>query len=135
MKYKGVYYWMKRQKQQASKDGFVTTMFGRKRNLVGLDSDNQRIKASAERQALNTTIQGTAADIIKIAMIKVDKMLKFLNPKCKLILQIHDELVYECPENCATDIAEAIKREMENAVKLKVPLVADVATGKNLGEL
>ena len=111
--------------------GYVETMFGRRRNLVELQSQNRNIRNFGLRAAMNTPVQGTAADIIKIAMNKVYKALKDEVPDAKLVMQVHDELIVECDEADADNVARILKREMEDAVKLSVPLVADVHCGSN----
>lgn len=116
---------------RAKKDGFVTTRFGRRRPLPELGSSNANIRNFGERAAKNTAIQGTAADIIKIAMIKVAKRLKDEGLKAKLILQIHDELIVEAPTDEADFAAAILKEEMERAAQLGVPLAADVSRGQN----
>lgn len=133
-KYSGVAAYMKNVVENAEKDGYVTTMFGRRRYIRELSASNKTLKALGRRIAMNTPVQGTAADIIKIAMIKVYKRLKAEYPDAKLILQVHDELIAEAPEQQASDIAAMIKEEMENAVKLSVPLIADVKCGKSWHE-
>ncbi|MGN1457013.1 MAG: DNA polymerase I [Acutalibacteraceae bacterium] len=128
--YSGIDGYMNRVVENAKNDGYVTTMFGRRRYLPELTSSNRNIRAFGERVARNMPIQGTAADIIKIAMIKVYNRLKKENMKSRLILQVHDELIVEAPENEAQKAAQILNEEMENAVKLSVPLTADAATGK-----
>lgn len=128
--YSGIDSYMNRVVENAKNDGYVTTMFGRRRYLPELTSSNRNIRAFGERVARNMPIQGTAADIIKIAMIKVYNRLKKENMKSRLILQVHDELIVEAPENEAQKAAQILNEEMENAVKLSVPLTADAATGK-----
>lgn len=129
-KYKGVDNYMDRVVQQAREDGYVTTMFERRRYLPELVSSNHNLRAFGERVARNMPIQGTAADIIKIAMIRVQSRLKSENLDAKLILQIHDELIVEAPENEAKEVAEILTSEMENVVKLSVPLIAESSIGK-----
>ena len=129
--YSGIDSYMNRVVENAKQDGYVTTMFGRRRYLPELTSSNRNIRAFGERVARNMPIQGTAADIIKIAMIKVYDRLKKENMKSRLILQVHDELIVEAPEAEAQKAAQILHEEMENAVQLSVPLTADAATGKN----
>lgn len=118
-------------KELGEKKGYVETLFGRRRNLVELSSQNRNIRNFGLRAAMNTPVQGTAADIIKIAMNKVYKALKEAAPEAKLVMQVHDELIVECPEAIADKVADILRNEMENAVKLAVPLVADVHCGSN----
>jgi len=117
--------------EQAKKDGFVSTYFGRRRPLPELGSSNMNIRNFGERAAKNTAIQGTAADIIKIAMIRVAKRLKDEGLKARLILQIHDELIVEAPTDEADFAAVILKEEMERAAELGVSLAADVSSGQN----
>lgn len=128
--YSGIDKYMKNVVEKAKSDGYVTTMFERRRYLPELTSSNHNLRAFGERVARNMPIQGTAADIIKIAMIKVFERLKKENLKSKLILQVHDELIVEAPEDEAQKVSELLKEEMENAVKLSVPLTADAKSGK-----
>lgn len=128
--YSGIDHYMNKIIDDAKRDGYVTTMFGRRRYLPELTSSNHNLRAFGERVARNMPIQGTAADIIKIAMIKVYERLKKENMKSRLILQVHDELIVEAPEDEAEKAAALLNEEMENAVKLSVPLTADAAIGK-----
>ena len=114
----------------AKSTGYAKTMFGRIRYIPELANKNKMIQAFGERAAMNSPIQGTAADIIKIAMINVDKALKNANIDAKLILQVHDELIVEAHSSCADKALQILKHEMESAVKLLVPLTADVSIGK-----
>ncbi len=113
----------------AKDKGYVETMFSRRRYLPELSSSNKNIRAFGERVARNMPVQGTAADIIKIAMIRVYNRLKAEKLKAKLILQVHDELIVEAPENEKETVKQILQYEMENAAKLKVPLVADANYG------
>ncbi|MBR3150220.1 MAG: DNA polymerase I, partial [Eubacterium sp.] len=110
--------------------GYSETLFNRRRYLPELASSNHMLRSFGERVARNMPIQGTAADIIKIAMIKVDKRLSDEGMKAKLILQVHDELIVEAPENEAEKALQIVTEEMENACKMKVMLRADGAIGK-----
>ena len=111
--------------------GYVTTLYGRRRMLPELSSSNRNLRAQGERMALNTPIQGTAADIIKLAMVRVANRLEKEGLAARLILQVHDELIVECPESEAELAARLLKEEMEGAASLSVPLTADVNQGKN----
>lgn len=128
--YSGVDEYMKTVVEKAKQDGYVETMFGRRRYLPELTSGKHMLRAFGERVARNMPIQGTAADIIKIAMIRVDNRLKQENLDARLILQVHDELIVEAPLNESERAAEILQEEMENAVKLSVPLTADAAIGR-----
>ena len=110
--------------------GYVTTLFGRRRALPELASKNHNLRALGERMAMNTPIQGTAADVIKLAMVKVWRRLRAEGLAAKLILQVHDELIVEAPEAEAETVARILKEEMEGAVSYSVPLTADVGQGK-----
>ncbi len=128
--YSGVDAYMKNIVEKAKNMGFVGTMFGRRRYLPELTASNRNLRAFGERVARNMPIQGTAADIIKIAMIRVFDRLKAENMKSRLILQVHDELIVEAPDEEAEKAAQILKEEMENAVELKVPLTAESNIGK-----
>ena len=130
-KYAGVGKYMKQVVIDAREKGFTETMYGRKRYIPELKSSNFNIRSGAERIALNTPIQGTAADLIKMAMIRVDKALRENYPKAKLLLQVHDELIVECPEEIAESVAALISREMEQVANLSVPLTAEAKIGKS----
>ncbi len=129
--YSGVKNYMESTIAKAKEDGFVTTVFGRRRYIPELQAKNFNLRSFGERAAMNAPIQGTAADIIKIAMVKVYDALKEKCPEAKLILQVHDELICEVPEEKAQIAAQILKEEMENAAVLSVPLVADVKVGKS----
>lgn len=122
--------------QKTEETGFVQTIFGRKRHIANINSKNKLEKSGAERMAVNTPVQGSAADIVKKAMLDVSKALEEENTQAKLILQVHDELLVECPDNPQTieKTISIIKEKMENAVKLNVPLKVSIEYGKNWGE-
>lgn len=128
--YSGVNSYMTTTIEEAKEKGYVETMFNRRRYLPELSSSNKIMRAFGERVARNMPIQGTAADIIKIAMIKVYNRLKAENLNAQLILQVHDELIVEAPLNEAEKVAVLLQEEMEKAVQLNVPLVADASVGK-----
>ena len=121
---------MKTVVENAKQNGYASTIFGRRRLLPELKNSNGMLRAFGERVARNMPIQGTAADIIKIAMIKVSDRLKKELPEAKLILQVHDELIVEAPEKKAELACKILKEEMENAAILSVPMPADVNYGK-----
>ncbi len=129
--YPGVKAYMHDIVEQAKRDGFVTTLFGRRRMLPELKSSNFNTRSFGERVALNTPIQGTAADIMKLAMLRVDKALKKQKLHAKLVLQVHDELVVECPLAEAQHVQQTLKREMESVAEMKVPLLAEAKTGES----
>jgi len=120
--------------KQAHRDGFTTTMFGRRRYLPELGSGNPRIRAIGERQALNAPIQGTAADIMKLAMINVDLALRDSDLDTKMILTVHDELVFEAPADEVDAATDLVRREMTGVCEMKVPLAVDISTGTNWAE-
>ena len=133
-KYDGVREYMKRIVEQAKRDGCVTTIYNRRRELPELKSSNFNTRSFGERVALNMPIQGTAADIIKIAMVNVYNRLKSEGLKSKLILQVHDELICECPDDEAEKVAQILREEMGGAAKLSVPLTVDAKTGHSWAE-
>ena len=128
--YPNVASYMENTIKNAKLNGYVTTLFGRRRYLPELSSSNGMLRAFGERVARNAPIQGTAADIIKLAMIKVFDTLKREVPSAKLILQVHDELIVECDKKDAETVSGILKTEMENAVQLSVNLIADAHFGK-----
>ncbi|MDR0446843.1 MAG: DNA polymerase I [Oscillospiraceae bacterium] len=117
--------------ERAKRDGYVTTLFGRRRYVPELASRDHNMRAFGERVALNTPIQGTAADIIKIAMVRTYERLKAESRESKLILQVHDELIAEAPESEASGVAEMLRREMEGAASLDVPLTVQTGIGQS----
>ncbi len=127
--YPGVHHYMESIKQSAREKGYVETLFGRRRAIPELSSKNFNLRSFGERAAMNTPIQGTAADIIKIAMLRVSKRLKKDRNSARLILQVHDELILEVPEAEAEQVSILLREEMENAVKLHVPLMAEAKIG------
>ena len=129
--YPSVAEYMEKTIENAKKDGFVTTLYGRRRRLPELSSSNGNLRAFGERAARNAPIQGTAADIIKLAMIRVFDKLKTDIPTAKLILQVHDELIVECDERDSERVCRLLETEMENAAHLAVRLTADAHSGKN----
>lgn len=127
--YPGVHHYMESIKQSARENGYVETLFGRRRALPELNSKNFNLRSFGERAAMNTPIQGTAADIIKIAMLRVRDRLKAEGFEARLILQVHDELILEAPEHEAERAAALLREEMEHAAELRVPLVAEAKIG------
>ena len=133
-KYHGVRDYMKSIVEQAREDGYVSTLYGRRRSLPELKSSNYNTRAFGERVALNMPVQGTAADIIKLAMVNVDKRLKEEKLRAKLLLQVHDELIVECPEDEAERVRAILKTEMEHTADLTVPLTVDAHIGHSWAE-
>jgi DNA polymerase I len=129
--YKGVRRYMDEIPVQAREHGFVRSLYGRIRPLAGINDRNANIRRAAEREAINMPIQGTASDIVKIAMLHADDAFRRENLNAKMLMQVHDELLVECPADEAEKAAKTLKREMENAVELDVPLVAETGVGDN----
>ena len=129
-RYTGVKAFMEREKQKARELGYVETLFGRRRYLPDIKSSNFNRRSFAERTAINSPIQGTAADIIKIAMLNVEKALQEAGVKSRVLLQVHDELVLEITKDEQEQVGQLVKAAMEQAVTLAVPLVADIAVGR-----
>ena len=129
--YSGVRAYMKQVVSDARETGYTQTLYGRRRYVPELKSSNFNVRSGAERITLNTPIQGTAADIIKLAMIRVENALAEAFPSAKLLLQVHDELIVECPEHQAAEVATLVSREMEGVAQLKVPLTAEAHFGKS----
>jgi len=117
--------------EKGREDGFVTTMFGRRRYLRDIQSRNSLLRSNAERNAINAPIQGSAADIIKIAMINIHGRMEKSGMKASMILQVHDELIFELDEADKNELRDMVIREMEQACKLDVPLVVEHGFGKN----
>jgi DNA polymerase-1 len=115
----------------ARRNGFVTTLFGRERPIPEIHSNNAGVRANAERMAQNAPFQGSAADIVKIAMIRLDARLRREGIPAKMLLQVHDELLFEVPDGALEAVREAVVAEMEGAAALSVPLKVDVGVGKN----
>ena len=115
----------------ARENGYCQTIMGRKLNLPDINSANHTVRSQAERIAINAPIQGSAADMIKIAMINVDQMLREGKYSTKMLLQVHDELVFDVPKEELNEVKPKIEWAMENAVKLDVPIVVDSGTGNN----
>ena len=121
--------------EKAREDAYVTTLLNRRRLLPDINSPNRTRREFAERTAINTPIQGTAADIIKLAMIKVDEELHNAKLKAKMLLQIHDELVFEVPEDEVESTEKLVKKCMESVMVLDVPLVVNISVGKSLSKV
>jgi DNA polymerase-1 len=130
-RYQGIKNYMQEAVEKARKAGYATTMFNRRRYLPEINSSNFNRRSFAERTAINTPIQGSAADIIKKAMVEVARLLKEKKMKSRLLLQVHDELVFEAPDGERRQLEELVKEKMQKAAELKVPLLVDVAAGKN----
>ncbi len=135
LRYPGIQAFMAGCEAKAREQGFVTTMFGRRRYIPDINSRNMALRQFAERQAANSPIQGSAADLIKAAMVSVDKMLCEKRFKSKMIMTVHDELVFDCPAGELQSLAVDIKRVMENTLTLSVPIEVTVKAGMNWAEM
>ena len=133
-RYPGVRDFMERMRQQAREQGYVETLFGRRLYLNDINARNQGLRAGAERAAINAPMQGTAADIIKKAMVKVDTWLRESAAPAKMILQVHDELVFECEAGYIDELRTEVVKHMSQAAQLRVPLVVDTGHGLNWDE-
>ena len=129
--YKGVRRYMDEIPAQAREHGYVRSLYGRIRPLAGINDRNANIRKAAEREAINMPIQGTASDIVKIAMLHADEAFRREKLDAQMLMQVHDELLVECPADVAEKVAKTLKREMENAVELDVPLIAETGIGDN----
>ena len=133
-RFHGVRDYMKRVVEEAKERGYVSTLYGRRRELPELKSSNFNLRSFGERVALNMPIQGTAADIMKLAMVHADQRLRREMPEARLLLQVHDELIVECPAEVSEAVSRILKEVMENAAALSVPLTVDVHSGHSWGE-
>ncbi len=133
-KYTGVQHYIQRSLDEARRRGFVTTLFNRRRFLPEINSPTAAIRQASERMAINTPLQGTAADIIKVAMIRIQNRIDELRLGTRMIMQVHDELIFEVPEEELPSILPVIHEEMETVVELSVPLKVSLRTGKNWAE-
>jgi DNA polymerase-1 len=129
--YKGVRRYMDEIPVQAREHGYVRSLYGRIRPLAGINDRNANIRRAAEREAINMPIQGTASDIVKLAMLHVEDAFRREGLDAKILMQVHDELLVECPSGDAEKVAKTLKREMESAVKLDIPLIAETGIGDN----
>ena len=134
-RYSGVKAFIEATLATARKEGSVRTLFGRLRPIPDLESRNPNQRGFAERTAVNTPLQGTAADLIKLAMIRIDRTLAERNLKTRMVLQVHDELIFEVPAKEKREVEALVRREMVGAAELRVPLVADLAFGPNWRDL
>lgn len=134
-RYQGVKTFIDKTLAETRAQGSVRTMFGRMRPIPDIDSRNPNQRGFAERTAVNTPLQGTAADLIKLAMISLDRKLTELRFKTKMVLQVHDELLFEVPSNEVSEVKELVRAEMEGVATLKVPLIVDLSVGPNWRDL
>ncbi len=135
LRYPRVKEYIQEQIKKAQKNGFVTTILGRRRYIPQINNKNQAIRQFAERQAVNTPIQGSASDLIKLAMIEIHNQIKVKNLAAKMVLQIHDELVFDLPKQELEELAQMVKDRMENGLKLDVPIKVQIKKGKNWLEM
>ncbi|MGB9692904.1 MAG: DNA polymerase, partial [Candidatus Sumerlaeaceae bacterium] len=132
--YQGVKRWIEQIIQTARQFGYVTTLSGRRRYLADINSQNYNARAAAERMAINAPIQGSSADMIKLAMLDIHRWLKESDYQARMILQVHDELIFDVPEEELENILPEVRRRMENAMPLCVPVRVDCKWGKNWAE-
>ncbi|MFA5029808.1 MAG: DNA polymerase I [Patescibacteria group bacterium] len=132
--FKEVKKWLDETIELAKERGYVETLYGRRRYLPEINSGVSQVRSGAERMAVNMPIQGTAADLIKLAMIKIHKNLPHISPKAKIILQVHDELVFEVPEKDIKKVAKFVREKMSSVIRLRAPIEVEVSAGDNWGE-
>jgi DNA polymerase-1 len=134
-RYEGVRTWIDQMLEETRREQRVRTMFGRIRPIPDIQSRNANQRGFAERTAINTPLQGTAADLIKLAMIRIDERLTQEKLAARMTLQVHDELVFDVPEGELEALRELVRHEMEHVIELSVPLVADIGVGPNWRDL
>jgi len=134
-KYSGVQAYLERTKQQAREQGYVETILGRRRYVPDINASNAQVRAAAERMAISTPVQGTAADIIKLAMIRIHAEMEGKGLKAKMILQVHDELLFDVPQSEVNIVKQLALDIMSSALEFSVPLTVDVKAGKNWDEM
>ncbi|MHB0898291.1 MAG: DNA polymerase, partial [Spirochaetales bacterium] len=133
--YSGVARFIQKTIAETEASGYATTMFGRRRKIAAINSKNKTERQAAQRVAVNTPIQGSAADIVKRAMLLVDKQLRERMPEVSMLLQVHDELVFEAPEASVEKACDIIRKEMESAATLSVPLRVSIETAYSWGDM
>jgi len=133
-RYPAVLQFMETRKEEARRHQFVTTLLGRRCAISEINSKNGAVRSYAERNAINYPIQGSAADIIKVAMVNIDRRLREAGLLARMVLQVHDELVFDVPQGELAQVRQLVKAEMEGAVSLSVPLVVDIGVGNNWSE-
>jgi len=134
-KYPGVKWYLELTKEEARKKGYVQTILGRRRVIQDINAANRQVREAAERMAINMPVQGTSADIIKKAMINLHREMMQRKLKSKMLLQVHDELVFEVPEDEMAEMRQLVPEMMVNAIQLSIPLKVEVKTGRNWGEM
>jgi DNA polymerase-1 len=130
----GVRRYLEETLEGARRDGFVRTLLGRRRFVPDIHSKNRNLRAAAERIAVNAPLQGSAADLIKLAMVRIQRAMEEARRPAGMILQVHDELVFEVPEGEVEGLSRMVQREMEGVAALEVPLRVDLRTGRNWAE-
>jgi DNA polymerase-1 len=134
-KYPGVKKYLESTKEEARQTGYVQTILGRRRAIPEINAQNRQVREAAERMAINMPVQGTSADIIKVAMINLEREIEKRSLKSKMLLQVHDELIFEVPSAELKEMKEIVPELMTSAIELSVPLKAAVKTGPNWGEM
>jgi DNA polymerase-1 len=134
-KHKGVKAYVESTKRQTRERGYVETILGRRRYIPDINSSNAQVRAAAERMAINMPVQGTSADIIKLAMIRIQRETDRRGLRSKMLLQVHDELVFEVPKEELEEVRGLVEEIMPRALALSVPLRVEVKAGKNWGEM
>jgi DNA polymerase-1 len=134
-RYSGVKAYLEESKRQARERGYVQSALGRRRYIPEINSSNRQVREAAERMAINMPVQGTAADIIKIAMLKLQQEMDGQGLRSKLLLQVHDELLFEVPPDELEEMKELVLKLMPNALLLSVPLKVELKAGRNWGEM
>jgi DNA polymerase-1 len=134
-KYKGINVYLDATKNQARERGYVQTILGRRRYIPEVNSANAQVRQAAERMAINMPVQGTAADIIKLAMIKLQRAMDERELRSKMILQVHDELLFEVPQDELEEMKNLVLEIMPQALELSVPIKIEIKVGKNWGEM
>ena len=133
--YPGVRRWIERTKESAREDGYVQTLLGRRRYILEIRSTNRQVRESAERMAVNAPVQGTSADIIKVAMIRIHEAMRTDKLRSRMLLQIHDELLFEVVEDERARVRQIVEELMPRAVVLSVPLKVDLKAGPNWADM
>jgi DNA polymerase-1 len=135
LRFPNVFAYINKVKDEARKNGFVKTILGRRRYIRDINSQNKVLREAAERMAVNAPIQGSAADIIKIAMIRIDEEYRNRKMRARLVLQVHDELIAEAPEAETEEAGNILRDAMTGAASLAVPLTVSLSSGRNWGEI
>jgi len=135
MKYPGIQGYIENVKSQVSQQGYVETLMGRRRYIFEAQSGNRNIRASGERMAVNMPIQGTAADILKIAMVRIQNRMDSIKLRAMMILQVHDELIFEVPREELDEVTNIVSRIMPSAMELLVPLEVEIKAGDTWGQM